>query len=541
MEPQAQTIDVRDLLWKLRRYVWLILLPIIVCLCGAAVYLKFSTPIYVSQISVSVNGSSQASAALDPLVGAVLDRASPRDRISVVDSKIHSRAFLGILVERLGLNRDPELLLSANAATRRWKGITSKEYAMRVAINTLGRKISVSPGRAMLIQIAAMDTDPEAARQLAEMIGQLLIEESLQSTLARAQARGEFSSDQIGVYEERLRKAEDALRVFEESTLRKGFSLGIITERNLTNARNLQHSTEDAMEQLRLRIQTARNEWRATVGEGPIPDLRGPEIAEATGQLEELEINYALALLRDGTDSRSEGEGLQARIAATRQGLFAELEELAWAVPGNYSTEARAASAGIALDRAVLNSLVDRRDRLATEIATYLKSVEGSPRDAMELQRLKQDVETSRSFLISLRTEATSSRVSEALASSALGPRLDIVEHPLLPLSPSSPEPRKIFGMAALLGPLIAAGVVFAGERLASVLRSLDQAESEYGHRVIGTVPRIEGWSRPGSYLENHWAALAVLLVLLLTGLVFAVDVTPPDNQPSNQILGQRQ
>jgi hypothetical protein len=93
--------------------------------------------------------------------------------------------------------------------------------------------------------------------------------------------------------------------------------------------------------------------------------------------------------------------------------------------------------------------------------------------------------------------------------------------------------------MAALAGPLLAAGLVLASERLASVLRTLEQAELEYGHRVIGTIPRIEGWARPGSYLENHWAVLAVILVLLLTGLVFAVDAYPPLQQTTtSQILG---
>jgi uncharacterized protein involved in exopolysaccharide biosynthesis len=542
VDPQEQKIDFRDLLWRVRRYGWLIVLPIMVCLCGAAVYYKRLVPLYRSSFLVSVEGSGQASAAVDPLVGAVMERPNPRDRVTVVDSKIHSRAFLGILVDRLGWNRNPELLLRASEAARQWKGITPEEYATRMAVNRLGEKISVWPGRASLIQISATDTDPEAALVLAELIGDVLVEESRQSTLARIQARGAFSSDQLAVYEERLRKAEDALRTFQESRLRKGFSLGIITEQNLTNARSIQHSTEDAMDQLRTRIQTARNEWRTSVGESPIPELRNSHVAEATDLLGRLETNYALALLRAGVDSRGESDALQARIAGARQALFADFEQLAEGLPGDYTREARAAAAGIALDRAVFRSLGDRKDRLSTEIGKYLKSVESTPRDELEFQRLKQDAATSRDFLASLRQQATSSRMSEAMATSALGPQLTIVEHPLLPLYPFSPNPLKIFGMAALLGPIIGAGIVFAGERLASVVRTLEQTETEFGHRVIGTIPRIDGWARPGTYLENNWAALAIILVLLLTGLFFAVDAIPPADQPAtSQHLGMQQ
>ena len=533
MESQELSIDWRDLAWKARRYGWLIALPIIACLCGAALYCKLTTPIYVSQIVVSADASAQASPALDPLVGAVISRPNPRERVIVVDTKIHSRAFLGVLVERLGMNRDPELLLQANLVAQRRKGITAEEYAMRVSISRLGRKITVSPGRASLIQIAALDPDPQAARDLAEMIGDALVEASRQSTLQRVQARGEFSSDQIAVYEDRLRKAEEALRAFQESRLRKDYSLGVVNSQNLMNARNLQHSTEDEMEQVTTRIETAKGEWRASMGDAPIPELTGSKVTEAIGQLEQLETSYALAILRQGTDRGAESDGLQARIAAARQFLFSELEDASQRVRATLSADARAAAAGIALDRAVRGSLTHRRDRIATEIATYLKNVEASPRDDLQLARLKQDVDVSRDFLASLRREATSSRITEALASSSLGPRLEIVEQPLMPLEPSSPEPRRIFALAALLGPVIGVGAAFGAERLSAVLRTLEQAEAEYGHRVLGMVPRIEGWARPGTYLQNHWPAIAVLLVLLLTGLAFAVDLHPRSHQPA--------
>jgi uncharacterized protein involved in exopolysaccharide biosynthesis len=111
----------------------------------------------------------------------------------------------------------------------------------------------------------------------------------------------------------------------------------------------------------------------------------------------------------------------------------------------------------------VFRSLSDRNDRLTTEIGKYLKNVENSPRDELEFQRLKQDAATSRDFLNSLRSQATSSRMSEAMATSALGPQLTIIERPLLPLYPSWPNPIKIFGMAALLGPIIGAGLVRGG------------------------------------------------------------------------------
>jgi uncharacterized protein involved in exopolysaccharide biosynthesis len=540
VESPEQSIDVRDLIWRVQRYGWLVVLPVVACLCGAAVYYKLGKPVYESQVVVAID-ESKMSPALEPLVRADRTSGNPRERLSIVDSKIHNHVFLSILAERLGMNNDPERLLKVSRIAQ-LKGVTPEEYAMRLSIGHLASKIDVSPGRASFIRIRVSDTDPEAARKVAEMIGDLLIEESRYTTLASVGARQQFSTDQIAVYEARLAAGEDSLRLFQESRIRRGYdSLGVVSDENLNSARSLHRTSEGEMQQIRARIQTARNEWQATMGNRPIPEFTSPSVADRTRELGELETGAAMAQLRGGPESHAEGEAMQARIAAGRQDLFGELEQLAEGLP-DVSPSARAVAVAIALDSAVLRSLAERRDRLASVIETYMSRAESSPRDEMQLQRLKDNVQTSRELLVTLRKEATSSQISEALATSELGPPLDIMERPLLPLAPVWPQPLKVFGLAGVLGVFISAGIVFAGERLVAVVRTLEQAEAECGVRVLGTIPRIEGWSKPGTYIQNHWAALAILLVLLLTGIVFAVDATRSAHLPTtSQALGTRQ
>ncbi len=526
MEPQEQTIDLREVLWTIRRYAWLIILAIEASLCAGAIYYKNSTPVYESQILVAVDDHTPMSSALEPLVRSDRATDNPRERVLTVESKIRGRAFLADIVRRLGLNRDPELLARASIASKQWRGVSPEEYALRLSIDRIGKKISVSPGRASLIRIVVRDVNPQAARKLAGMIGDALIEESRRSTLTRIQARGEFSNDQIAVYEERVRKAENALRQFQESNLRVGLTSGPITAQNLDDARSLVRSSDEEMEQLRSRIQAGREEWMAAAGSAPLPDLTNSRTAQWTTSLAELEASYAATSLRGSMDSRSEGDLLQTRIAATRQSLFAEFEQLAQALPAQLTSGARATAAGVALDSAVLKSLKARRESLNGMINTYLRGVERSPASEIELQRLRAELQSSRDLLVTLQKEATSSRLSEAMVTSALGPQIDVVEPPLLPLAPSSPKPLKIFGVAVMLGPVLAGGIVFAGEKLALVLRSTEQAEAEFGLKVIGTVPRIDGWSRPGGYLRNHWPMLAVIAVFLLTCIFFVIDAS---------------
>jgi hypothetical protein len=65
---------------------------------------------------------------------------------------------------------------------------------------------------------------------------------------------------------------------------------------------------------------------------------------------------------------------------------------------------------------------------------------------------------------------------------------------------------------------------VFAGERLASVVRTVEQAEAEYGLRVVGVVPRIETRPVPGGYLRHHWPKFAIVAVLLVSVLFVVFD-----------------
>src|SRR6201988_5412246 len=109
-----------------------------------------------------------------------------------------------------------------------------------------------------------------------------------------------------------------------------------------------------------------RNPWRGRAGGVAGIDRKSPRVTELSAQLSDLETNYALAVLRG--DSRGESDALQARITGTRQRLFGEFEQISQMLPGDYSAGVRASMAGIALDRAVVRSLGDRRDRLATAI-----------------------------------------------------------------------------------------------------------------------------------------------------------------------------
>jgi hypothetical protein len=235
-----------------------------------------------------------------------------------------------------------------------------------------------------------------------------------------------------------------------------------------------------------------------------------------------MEVDYALAQL-GGEKSAASAEALLNRISATRQDLYRAYESLAQQTLADYPEGARLAAVGTALDRSVLRTLRAKGERLSSLVRGFSVSVQSSPRSQLELQRLQGAVDMNRQLLGTLQKEMTSSKLSEALEVSTLGMRVEVVEAAEVPLSPVFPDRNRTLAIAFLMGPLVGIGLVFAIERLGGVIRTVEQVEQEIGSPVVGTLPRVEEWARPGGFLKNHWAPISILFVLLLTGAFYTI------------------
>jgi uncharacterized protein involved in exopolysaccharide biosynthesis len=538
--PNESPLDVRDLLFRAKRYGWLLIFPLVACLCGASIYLKVADPVYESHVVVALADRAGVSDAIASLVRPDRSGESPAARAGLVNNKIHSRQFLEELARRVGMLKDPDLVERANNEARRYRGLTGPELAVRIASVELAKRIRSVPVEASFVRITVSDKAPEEARRTASLIADMLIEETRRTSLERVQARGEFSQDQITVYEERLRKSEEALQRYQESLLNRTISAPTLDASKMDDANRFIQDTDQEIEQIRARLDTEKNEWVATMGgDSPLPDLTGGRAVDLERRLNDLEGRHVLAVLRGEGGPGETVESIQGSIASLRQSLFTEYEARADQELAQAPEFARSAVAGIALDRTVLRTLRSKRQKIQGMVAEFTRGVQRAPREEMELARLEGEVETNRDLLNNLRREATSARRAEALETSELGLKLSVMEPPQLPIQPAAPDPKKIYGAAAMLGILLTSAVVLAGEKIAHVLRTVEQAEQEMGTRVLGTVPRIEGWSRPGSFLQNHWAGLSVVLVLVLTGAFYVVNATllsdRHENPPTSQ------
>jgi uncharacterized protein involved in exopolysaccharide biosynthesis len=537
---QASQFDAREILWKAKRYLWIALVPVVLSACAGILYLKIVSKVYESSVVITLDDPAQISAALQPLVSA--DRAPDQlaEKISRVRTRVLNRNFLDGICDQLGFARDPHLQSEAAALARKHPELTVNDIALRMAVAILGKRISIVPVGNNYIRIGVKDPSPDVARRTAAAIGDALIESTRRDALGRAAARGAFSEDQIAVATEKLRQSEAALRSYQESLISKSVVTGPVTEDNLGSVRELADAADKEMEQVRGRIQSDRSIWAQRFGPGqPLPDLRSEQSTALEGRLSELEASYGSAAVRKRPgDTGGEVSSFLGQIGSVRQQLL-DLYSNAAQDPAAGLTQIQAQLAsGIALDRAVLRSLQARKDRLNALVSTFLSSARSGPGETMHLEQLKNDVQTNRDLLATLQREATSSRLSEAYETSLMNVRIEVVEQPVLPITPVWPDPPKVIIVSLLVGPLLAVGLIAAMERVGMIIRTVEQAEREFGVKVIGTIPRIEGWPRPGSFYATHWAPIAIVGIILVTALTMGIisTVGTPDRHVTPRV-----
>ncbi len=56
---------------------------------------------------------------------------------------------------------------------------------------------------------------------------------------------------------------------------------------------------------------------------------------------------------------------------------------------------------------------------------------------------------------------------------------------------------------------------------------------------MIATFPRIEGWSRPGTYFQNNWPVMVIIAVVFLTGSFFALNATVFSSHPVAKVKAE--
>jgi hypothetical protein len=175
---------------------------------------------------------------------------------------------------------------------------------------------------------------------------------------------------------------------------------------------------------------------------------------------------------------------------------------------------------------------------LRTQINSFKHQLQSRPVDESEMARMEEEVRKNRELLKSFRAQMVASDVSQAVETTSLGLRIEIIDPAQMPLEPSRPDRIKMVMAAFLVGPLLGFGFGFLSEIMDPTLRSLSDIRRVVPEPVFGTIPLLDNLVPRRRGLRRHWVPATLAGIVFLTGIYFVAreTVLPAVDQPVHMV-----
>jgi tyrosine-protein kinase Etk/Wzc len=492
---QGAKIDLRSLLQVGKRWKWLLIVPPIVALIGAYVYIATTPPQYTSTTTILL-GSNQF---ITPDMKVLTPGTEIKGKLKITDigenirQQLLAENTLLKVIERSGLKPSQSMLETTAEILRNQPDAEEKEVVRRLQLEWLYKKVETAltfPKRGNFIQLSLTHTSPEQAYLLAKNLAEVFIEESLLAEGVGPRETLVFASKQLEVYGKKLEEAREDLRQFKTGVVRaqtRSFDVNVQNEAQInTQIKSLAVEIADKRSQL----QAIENQMGALKDRiaiqlsGRAADLRAQMIEKISSVAvlmvqadwkdpQVIKLNQEIANLR---------EALQQEIRATGANGFANgyaPRDLDWAVQRQMA-------------RTDLELLNRHKAVLEGFVQTYQQSLTQQPAHDLQLAQLQNKVNTYEEIVRTFEEQARSSQIVEALRRSDAEVRYKILDPANRPIVPNTADQPRIFLMAFFGGLGLGLGVVYLIEFFDHSFKSVDEIEQFLGLTVLGTVPKLD-------------------------------------------------
>ena len=525
-----KSIDLKHYLRIMWRRKGVVLVCTVSLVCAAVITLSLIPEQYSSRVTLMIQDRQPLAYELEQIMGGMgppkVRYDVDKERLSQLAGRVRSRPFLENVIRIARMHEDPAVREQARKAAEKHGNLTVDEMTIRLLVQSLKGRIRFVGAGPGLYQIIVTDLSPRNAQLLAKWTSELFVDFTIQNALERMRMTREFGAEQLRIYEDELRRSEEALERYRGTLIEAGLAQRLVREDNVALADLLHARLSDEAETARSRV---RPFLRAVIQAGFDSDDR---LLRADAETEELIRRMTAVLERAVTDRltvvQEEEKLWPPRSAGTgiRQELYERLEENAerlYPNAGPEGTRVLAQYAFARIDSEIQEATLGYLDQL---VQSYKRQAQSVPEDEMKVAHLQKAVNEHRELLESFRAQMVASDVSRAVESTKLGLQIEILDPAELPLKPSYPNRNKILLAALFMGPLLGAALAFLSETADATLRSLDDIRQVFPEPILATTPLLSSMARRNKGLRRHWVPAAVTGVLLLTIVFFAARIT---------------
>ena len=390
----------------------------------------------------------------------------------------------------------------------------------------LKRRIEITNGAGNLVRIQFTDTDPELARQVAQMLADTYVAESRRLQREESETAFDFLNTQVQEYHQKLVEAETALKQYNSENIDTQPGTENIVIERITMLRASNATTQSQLIEATARrdvlLQQLGGEAATTQSVSTESILLG-RINEAEQQLAELRLNYH-DTYPDIVQLKTQIEQLQSQVDAERR----KREELGAgdlvAAPSAVSQGGTSVTTDVygeirreiqAMDGniAVLSARLDEGEKQLQEALDKGRQIQAN--EAM-LAELTRNYEVNNSVYEDLLQRRESARVSMNLDRRQQGQTARIYEDAFIPQKPSGLRFLHYLAGGMFFATTIPVGVLTLFSFVDSRHRQPDQLARAYDVPVLVTLPHMGDDKSKRRYRRQKIILLSIVIIILL-------------------------
>lgn len=453
--------------WRFRWYG--LLLAFLVVLIGAYVVLTMSDE-YRVRARVHVDTQSM----LQPLLANLAVAPDLNTRVQALATTLLNRENL----ERIA--READLLVRARDEVERER-----------VLEGLGRNINIaSGGRSGIYQISYSASEPETARQVVQSVLDILTERTMGVTLSDSATATNFLENQVELYENRLRSAEQRLADFKRE------NMGLLPEQGGRDYYGRLRAAEETLEELQSELRTATNRRNrlqqdlVAIQSGqqsrniPNPRLEAldAQIRRSREQLDELLLRY--------TESHPDVIGLRRQIERQQEERQRLENEPATASGSNLDSNPVYQELRIRLNDwngeiAAIQTRIEDQQRRIRNLRTQVDEI---TEVEARLADLNRNYEVTRERYQTLLARLSTAEMSTEADASGSQMQFRLIDPPIAPLEPSGPPRDQYLLMLLPVGFGIGGAFAFFLHQVRPVFQNRRSLAELTGRPVLGSV-----------------------------------------------------
>ncbi|MFJ4396019.1 GumC family protein [Pseudomonas sp. NPDC089396] len=476
----------------------------IVVVLAATVGVALSVPpIYQSTGTVLVESQQ-----ISPDLVSAGNNSFADERIEVIRQRVMTRENLLRIIDKYNLFADKGRQFSE----------TDKIEQMRnaIVVATLSTFIKGRGEATVAFTVSYEDKRPEVAKEVADELVTLFLNENIKQRTERATETTEFLSQEANKLGAELADLENQLADFKQAhanALPENQQLRMsMLSRSELEFREVDRDYKSAQEELRyLELElSAANAGAST----PAANGRSATVDQAQ-DLPSLKAEYA-RLLTKYKEAHPDVQAVKRKID-----LLKASGEKGIAAAASMNLDAARVRTKMAAAQSRIASLAEQKRQLITKMEGYEADILEAPQVERGLITLMRDHDNARKKYEEIRNKEMGAKITESLEQENKAERFVLLEPPLMPEKPIKPNRKKIVALGLVLAPAVGGGLVMLLEMLNQRVRGVGALESVLGKRVLVAVPYIA--TQADKAKRRKWLMVMIVAGLVLVAMLLVV------------------